>query len=299
MVSAGEDEHLPTRLQENEEEPPDGEAEKSSPAQSSRGLGLKLLRPDKMTGLPAYTSTNEMERLLNVTFTSERCELTRLSKPLPGRCSEGKFSSSARTPGTSSIPGSFSRSRRAAQPSVCGTGPQQKADGLGCGSHGDGRAPFSRERLPGLGMFAEGLAARLGAGLEMELLGSHGEDPLPARNAAQVRGTAGRSRGTLADGAGAFVRLVSHQRNRTIIPLPAETSPQSATASSPLAISPLLGAPGIYPDRGALRRSSLGARWSVVQVEQIWRIQPKMGWRQGGVPVGLEVSPFMQPVKHG
>lgn len=65
----------------------------------------------------------------------------------------------------------------------------------------------------------------LGAGLVMGLGGSHGEDPLQARNAVQVRGTAGRSRGTLGDGAGAFVSLVSHQRNRIIIPLPTKIHP--------------------------------------------------------------------------
>lgn len=48
--------------------------------------------------------------------------------------------------------------------------------------------------------------------------GSHGEDPLWARNAGQVRGgeqgEAGGGRGTLGDGAGAFVSPVSHQRSR-------------------------------------------------------------------------------------
>lgn len=65
----------------------------------------------------------------------------------------------------------------------------------------------------------------LGVGVVMGLVGSHGEDPLQARNAVQVRGTAGRSRGTLGDGAGAFVSLVSHQRNRIIIPLPTKIQP--------------------------------------------------------------------------
>lgn len=74
-------------------------------------------------------------------------------------------------------------------------------------------------------MFAVGLPDWVGAGLEMGPVGSHGEDPLQARNAVQVRGTAGRSRGTLGDGAGAFVSLVSHQRNRIIIPLPPQTNP--------------------------------------------------------------------------
>lgn len=65
----------------------------------------------------------------------------------------------------------------------------------------------------------------VGVGVVMGLVGSHGEDPLQARNAVQVRGTVGRSRGTLGDGAGAFVSLVSHQRNRIIIPLPTKNQP--------------------------------------------------------------------------
>lgn len=73
----------------------------------------------------------------------------------------------------------------------------------------------------------------LGVGVVMGLVGSHGEDPLQARNAVQVRGTAGRSRGTLGDGAGAFVSLVSHQRNRIIIPLPTKIQPP---VSKPLTV---------------------------------------------------------------
>lgn len=88
----------------------------------------------------------------------------------------------------------------------------------------------------------------------MGLVGSHGEDPLQARNAVQVRGTAGRSRGTLGDGAGAFVSPVSHQRNRIIIPLPATTNPRLHNPRSlyPLwhrRITPLLESIWIYLEK--------------------------------------------------
>lgn len=54
-------------------------------------------------------------------------------------------------------------------------------------------------------MFAVGLPDfSLGGGA---CKGSHGEDPLQARNASQVRGGEQGRRGTLGDGAGAFVRL--------------------------------------------------------------------------------------------
>lgn len=80
-------------------------------------------------------------------------------------------------------------------------------------------------------VFAVGLSDGLGVGLLLGLLGSHGEDPLPAWNAVQVRGTAGRRRGTLGDGAGAFVSPVSHQRHRIIIPQ--KTNPRPPRPQSP------------------------------------------------------------------
>lgn len=104
--------------------------------------------------------------------------------------------------------------------------------------------------------------------------GSHGEDPLLARNAVQVRGTAGRSRGTLGDGAGAFVSLVSHQRNRIIIPLPAKSTPQPPEASTPADASLRLRSRRAFiwthktPPPKVSSRPSMTARWSQVQVSE-------------------------------
>lgn len=93
-----------------------------------------------------------------------------------------------------------------------------------------------------------------GGGLQA---GSHGEDPLQARNAAQVRG----GRGTLGDGAGAFVSPVSHQRSRLwrITPppnqLPAPKIPPALGRAEGVATSLLLSSHLLPPPRSSPHRN--------------------------------------------
>lgn len=288
-----------------------------------------------------------------LTSASERSELTPLSKPLRGRCSEGKFSSSPQQPEQAA---SRRRERLTGVPRVW-TGPespprpQRRPEAFSPGSvepwptlvlhSGPALGPWKRlcrllhtstqpligpdPQCTGPSVVPTVTAVHLSAESLWEVFecllwdyqagaggraadgagGSHGEDPLLARNAVQVRGTAGRSRGTLGDGAGAFVNLVSHQRSRIIIPLPAKsTPPASRSLHAGRRITPPPESTCTYLD--TQDSTSKG----VQQTQHDGTLVPSPGQRGtegvtdqsrgwGGVIMGLEVSPFMQPVKHG